>query len=456
MFAGENPVLGDVLLAINGVHCEEAVDARSDLRRAIAAGGRVFVKLWTPPVGWTPPAPDGDSRGTSTIAHDCAGAASLPQWEEEEMRCVVRISCRMFGGTKDKANVVAMCGALDLDDSGSSVVLQRRLEQELLKRNVPDLVLKAFDHSGVLREIPSNDEVSDRTHAVLNERHGDTFFRLPQIVALLRCIPAKSSGDSRVVVAPTTRSSSQAEQHDETAGVSFACAQLSQIAAAQHPIAITLLGPAQCLPSTSRNIPHSERQHHQFFERADITIGDPATARAIVVAVPRTRPLSDDWCPVFEHGDGSIGLVRLRVDDISRDADGAAWLHGYPLYSKSQLPASAAAALPSGFDDDRELVESIDAYQVRAGDVCGIVPVVSSSALRAVRASSGCHHEAAFVEEFDDTGKWKSQTRNTGRRRSERRGGACDRPRAAAEGHFCGRLLLANETNRGINGIAAG
>ena len=78
-----------------------------------------------------------------------------------------------------------------------------------------------------------------------------------------------------------------------------------------------------------------------------------------------------------------------------------------PIYSKSQLPASAAAALPSGFDDDRELVESIDAYQVRAGDVCGIVPVVSSSALRAVRASSGCHHEAAFVEEFDDTGKWK-------------------------------------------------
>lgn len=324
MFAGEKPVLGDVLLAINGVHCEEAVDARSDLRRAIAAGGRVFVKLWTPPVGWTPPAPDGDSRGTSTIAHDCAGAASLPQWEEEEMRCVVRISCRMFGGTKDKANVVAMCGALDLDDSGSSVVLQRRLEQELLKRNVPDLVLKAFDHSGVLREIPSNDEVSDRTHAVLNERHGDTFFRLPQIVALLRCIPAKSSGDSRVVVAPTARSSSQAEQHDETAGVSFACAQLSQIAAAQHPIAITLLGPAQCLPSTSRNIPHSERQHHQFFERADITIGDPATARAIAVAMSRIRPLSDDWCPVFEHGDGSIGLVRLRVDDISRDADGAA------------------------------------------------------------------------------------------------------------------------------------
>ena len=130
------------------------------------------------------------------------------------------------------------------------------------------------------------------------------------------------------------------------------------------------------------------------------------------MAVPRTRPLSDDWCPVFEHGDGSIGLVRLRVDDISRDADGAAWLHGYPLYSKSQLPASAAAALPSGFDDDRELVESIDAYQVRAGDVCGIAPVVSKSALRAVRASSGCHHGAAFVEEFDDTGHWHWQVEN--------------------------------------------
>ena len=143
-----------------------------------------------------------------------------------------------------------------------------------------------------------------------------------------------------------------------------------------------------------------------FFDRANITIAHSATARALSLSISRTRPLCDDWCPVFEHDDGAIGLVRLRVEDFSRDVDGTLWFHGYPLYSKSQLPSSAAAALPRGFDPNLELVESIDAYQVKADELRGVVRVISTSASRAVGEYATCHHQTAFVEEFD-TGKWK-------------------------------------------------
>ena len=111
---------------------------------------------------------------------------------------MMRLSCRMFGGTKDMANIIAMCGALDLDGSGSSLIMQRRIEQELQKRNMPDLELKAFDHADVLRDVPSQSEVCDHTHALLNERHCETFFRAPQIVELLRCISAEPSPVSAV------------------------------------------------------------------------------------------------------------------------------------------------------------------------------------------------------------------------------------------------------------------
>ena len=33
-------------------------------------------------------------------------------------------------------------------------------------------------------------------------------------------------------------------------------------------------------------------------------------------------------------------VIKVAPYDISRDASGVAWLHGYPLYSKSQLPDS--------------------------------------------------------------------------------------------------------------------
>ena len=413
-FPGEQPALGDVLLSVNGVHCDEPVHARSHLRRAVADGGRVFVQLWTPPIGWTPAAaPAGASHGTTTAQHASVDAEYLPQWAEEEMRCVVRLSCRMFGGTKDKANIVAMCGALDLDGSGSSLIMQRRIEQELQKRNVPDLELKAFDHAGVLRDVPSQSEVCDRTHTLLNERHCETFFRAPQIVELLRCISAEPSASIRRTIAPTRHGAlAPGPSTNPPQPPSFADVQLSQIAREQPSLGVTFPRgeqperPVKCLPSTARNIPYRDRGGHEFFDRANITIAHSATARALSLSISRTRPLCDDWCPVFEHDDGAIGLVRLRIEDFSRDVDGTLWFHGYPLYSKSQLPSSAAAALPRGFDPNLELVESIDAYQVKADELRGVVRVISTSASRAVGEYATCHHQTAFVEEFD-TGKWK-------------------------------------------------
>ena len=107
----------------------------------------------------------------------------------------------------------------------------------------------------------------------------------------------------------------------------------------------------------------------------------------------RLRSLDDGACPVFEHGDLEKS-VRLRVEDISRDADRAAWLYCCCLFSKGQLPPHIAGALPSGFDAQHELVESIGAVQVPAAEVIGVSRVISTSVWRSLSPSdrSGvCH-----------------------------------------------------------------
>ena len=105
--------------------------------------------------------------------------------------------------------------------------------------------------------------------------------------------------------------------------------------------------------------------------------------------------------------------LRLRVEDISRDAEGvASWLNCCCLFSKGQLPPHIAGALPSGFDAQNQLVESIGAVQVPAAEVIGVSRVISTSAWRSyVRSlspsdrSGVCHHEAAFVETDGDVAK---------------------------------------------------
>ena len=137
-------------------------------------------------------------------------------------------------------------------------------------------------------------------------------------------------------------------------------------------------------------------------------------------------------CPVFEHGDLEM-RVRLRVEDISCDTDGAgAWLHGSCMYSKAQLPPADVGSLPPGFDNANELVELIGPVQVPATEVSGVVHVLSTSAWRA-RGSAvvvdTCHQEAAFVEEFDDTAKRKVAPAKRREESEPEREGGCKRRR---------------------------
>ena len=146
-----------------------------------------------------------------------------------------------------------------------------------------------------------------------------------------------------------------------------------------------------------------ERTAHEFFEQVSVQIGDETHM------FRRLRILGDGACPVFEHGDLEK-TVRLRVEDISRDANGVGWLHCCCLFSKGQLPPHIAGALPSGLDAQRELDESIDAVQGPAAEVIGVSRVISTSAWRSLSPSdrSGvCHHEAAFAEEDGNVSKWK-------------------------------------------------
>ena len=118
--------------------------------------------------------------------------------------------------------------------------------------------------------------------------------------------------------------------------------------------------------------------------------------------------------------------MRLRVEDISRDTDGDAWLHGSCMYSKAQLPPAVVGSLPPGFDKAHELAEIIGPVHVPAAEVSGVVHVLSTSAWRS-RGSAvvdTCHQEAAFVEEFDDTAKRKvAPAKRREEREPERDGG---------------------------------
>ena len=128
----------------------------------------------------------------------------------------------------------------------------------------------------------------------------------------------------------------------------------------------------------------------------------------------RLHSLDDDACPVFEQGDLEKS-VRLRVEDISRDADGITWLHCCCLFSKGQLPPHIAGALPSRFDAQHELVESIDAVQVPAAEVIGVSRVISTSTWRSLSPS-----DCAITRKRLSKKTTMSRSRKPRMRRSER------------------------------------
>ena len=162
------------------------------------------------------------------------------------------------------------------------------------------------------------------------------------------------------------------------------------------------------MPATGKVMAYPERQAHEFFAEVGVQIGDET------YTFRRSCNLDDDACPVFEHGELEM-RVRLRVEDISRDADGVAWLHGSCLFSSGQLPQYVVGAL-SGFDAQHELAESIGAVQVPAAEVLGVCRVLSTSVWRALSSEERggvCHQEAAFVEEDGNLAKWKAARAKT-------------------------------------------
>ena len=75
--------------------CERA--RQTDDSREKAAnldGGRIIFRFWTPPSGWVPPSP---ARVVTETAADAVAATveALPEWREEQMKCVIRLCVRL-------------------------------------------------------------------------------------------------------------------------------------------------------------------------------------------------------------------------------------------------------------------------------------------------------------------------------------------------------------------------
>ena len=413
VFAGDAPADGDVLLSVDSSPCQgthasvvgalrEAVarehakcERASADRGAMASneGGRVLFCVWTPPQGWAPPTPPTVTDGAADDAY--AVAEALPEYIEEDMKCLIRLCSRLIGGSKDRKNLTAMCHALSLPSTGSLLVLQRRIEHDLRKRNFQELDFTAADRKGDERALPSHADVSDRTNEQLSAKFEGTVFRLPQIAHLLLGLSRDSTGE------PAARSRSQQQPEITT----FADQELTALSKDnQIDVSFQPHNRATMLQLTASTMSHTERQKHVCYE--NITLKLPGQQPR---DLQRGRELSEDWCPVFEH-DEFEQLVRFRINDISVDSDDTTWLHGFWLYSKAQLPTQARnIRLLVDFDDSRELVESVDQVSVPAVELRGLVRVLSSEQWRkAGKPNGACHQEAAFVEEFDDIRKWKT------------------------------------------------
>ena len=188
---------------------------------------------------------------------------------------------------------------------------------------------------------------------------------------------------------------------------------------------VSLGAQADCTPLTAQAISYADREQYQFYSSARVSLPDGGGGVSEAVVIDRYRPdLADDRCPLFEHAELG-GLVALRVEDISEDADGVASVHGCCLYTKSQLPTATAAKLPSfhaGFDalpGGCELIESIDQVEVPLLEVRGFTRVLQTSRAKEIQSAANLptpaggvsvgkwlHQEAVFVDERE-SGPWK-------------------------------------------------
>ena len=427
------PRVGDVLLNINGDACE---GSRAEVSRAIATfmssqfakceravaetnaaahlnhdGGRVTFVVWTPPTGWSPSSRTGDPTAPDDDdGNDDDATEALPEFVEEEMRCVIRLCSRLIGGSKYKTNLAAMCRALRLSQGGSRMVMQRRLEQELRLREFDRREFVAKDANGEVRPLPSHAEVANRTNEPLNRKFGATIFRLPQIAELLERFRSDPDGDSRTGAAPSPDGRTTGALGGD-APPSF-CDQ--ELKGSFSDIEVKVSSPSPMLRETATAMPFAKRSTHSCFDAVTISWRSSSGQQQSHL-LTRARDLSEGWCPVFFHEDLDE-LVRLRISDISVDSDSQTCLHGHCLYTNRQLPPNARGVqLPPSFIESTELADRIDQMQVPASEVVGVVRVLPTAAWRAAQMGPSshplvgvCHQERAFVEEFSDLRKWKT------------------------------------------------
>ena len=179
--------------------------------------------------------------------------------------------------------------------------------------------------------------------------------------------------------------------------------------------------PVDCAPSTARAVPISHRKTLEFYDQCIIKLnGGVGDQREL----SRTRDITDDDGIVIVKGDdgdtGVGGAVRLRVDDISVEEDGQVWLHGYRMYTRTQLDASVSCLLGASFDEKGgELVESVNQIAFPVESVIRFGRVLSTkhhntlTCAKSLPVDGCCHSGGSFVDE-DLGGKWKlvKSTRN--------------------------------------------
>jgi hypothetical protein len=134
---------------------------------------------------------------------------------------------------------------------------------------------------------------------------------------------------------------------------------------------------ADALPLTKLSVPPIMLPALKFYSAGTLVL-DGGTGERCSLA--RDRRLDDDQCLVFEDDDCNTFL--FRIEDVSRDEKGEAWVHGAYLYSAAQLPTETQAELPANFDRSCELIESVNRVMEPLLEVKSVTRVTPLSSAR--------------------------------------------------------------------------
>lgn len=126
---------GDIVLGVNGALTRTGGDVRSVMRRAMVSDADVDIPLtiWRPPEGWV--AKENNDARAAQAAPITSNDVGVPGYKDSEMTNMLRLAIRLEGGLNKKQNACSACGALGLDENGSTTILKRRIEHELRRRH---------------------------------------------------------------------------------------------------------------------------------------------------------------------------------------------------------------------------------------------------------------------------------------------------------------------------------